>query len=251
MARKKKNEYSIEALLKAWDYDPTSVNVRLVAGKDGRELIQMRVELGVLELEATGRPDGNRPQGFATYLEFLQQRVHEEGEDFELDESECFECDREFVQFYHRRICWLALERYAEAVRDADHTLSLMDMCRDHSPDEEWTMSHEQYRPFVLYHRIQAAAMLHIVARSPEDAVQEINSGLEQVRKVFIDHDIEERFDEDMLVQRLVDLREALRDQFDVGRTLQEQLADAIASEQYELAAQLRDKLAQHRGGNH
>lgn len=260
MAKKKKEDnaqpdtssdrsLNLDRLLHEWDYDPTSVNVRLAAGEDGRELIQMRVELGILQLETSDRPDGSRPEGFSSYLEYLRQQAKEVGDEFELDEDECFECDREFVQFYHRRICWLALERYADAVRDADHTLALMDVCRTYSSDEEWTLSHEQYRPFVMYHRIQADAMCHIVAGSPENAVQAINLGLDQVRQVFVDYQIEERFDEDQLVQRLVDLREALRDQFHVGRTLQEQLADAIAAEQYELAAELRDRLAKNSSG--
>jgi excinuclease UvrABC nuclease subunit len=51
-----------------------------------------------------------------------------------------------------------------------------------------------------------------------------------------------EEFDEDELVQRLVELRESLRQHFRVGRTLQEQLADAIANEKYELAAEIRDE---------
>ena len=46
---------------------------------------------------------------------------------------------------------------------------------------------------------------------------------------------------------RLVELRESVREKFEVGRTLQEQLGDAIASEQYELAARLRDQLADRR----
>jgi protein-arginine kinase activator protein McsA len=39
-------------------------------------------------------------------------------------------------------------------------------------------------------------------------------------------------------------MRESLRQHFHVGRTLEEQLTDAIASEKYELAAQIRDELA-------
>jgi AcrR family transcriptional regulator len=38
-----------------------------------------------------------------------------------------------------------------------------------------------------------------------------------------------------------------LREEYDVGRTLAEQLADAIAREQYERAAQLRDEISRRR----
>ena len=105
-------------------------------------------------------------------------------------------------------------------------------------------MSHEQYRPFVMYHRVQADALAHLDNDSPEAAVESINRGLDQLRTVFVDHELEEQFDEDELVNRLVELRESLRSQFDVGKTLQEQLAEAVAKEHYELAARLRDELA-------
>ena len=47
------------------------VIAREVQARDGRTVIQIRVELGVLQLEVTGRPDGSRPHGFTTYLEYL------------------------------------------------------------------------------------------------------------------------------------------------------------------------------------
>ena len=171
------------------------------------------------------------------------------GDDFEMSEDQCVECDREFVQFYHRRICWLALQRYDEAVHDAEHSLGLMDFCKRHSPDEQWTLSHEQYRPFVMYHRIQARALAILGDDAAEEAVQSINRGLEELRVVFDEHDMADQFDEDELVVRLVELRETLRSQFEVGRTLHERLSDAIAQEQYELAARLRDQLADRRRG--
>ena len=105
-------------------------------------------------------------------------------------------------------------------------------------------MSHEQYRPFVLFHRIQAAALEQLDQQSGEAAVHTINVGLEQLRDLFAEHDAEEIFEESELAVRLNELRESVRDQYHVGRTLQERLQDAVACEQYELAAQLRDELA-------
>ena len=239
----------IDGILKEWAYDPASVSVRLIEGDDHREVIQMRVEMGVLQLETTGRPDGTRPDGCDTYYDFLIKEEIARGDSFELTEEECVECDREFVQFYHRRVCWLALQYYENAVADADHTLGLMDMCKRHSPEEDWTLTHEQYRPFVMYHRIQAHAMSQIVEDNAEAAIGAINTGLETLRGVFAQHDLEDHFEDDDLVARLIELREQLRDQFDVGKTLQERLADAVASEQYEDAARLRDELAKRHGG--
>ncbi len=234
----------IDHILRDWSYEPGEVSARLVRGDNGRELVQMRIDMGVLQLEVDHRPDGTRPHGAETYYDFLLALAVREGDEFLLSEEQCAEADREFVQFYQRRICWLALREFRRAVRDADHSLALMDFARRHSPNEQWTAAHEQYRPFILFHRTQAAALAALDEGGPEAAIEHINQGLNRLRQVFSDVDLEERFDEDELVTRLRQLREALRDHYNVGQTLNEQLADAVATEQYELAARLRDEIA-------
>jgi hypothetical protein len=234
----------IDEVLRAWPYDPNTLSVRLVNGADGRDVLQMRIDMGVLQLELNGRPDGTRPKGFESYYDHLLSEATKFGEEFVMDEDQCNEVDREFVQFYHRRICWLRLQNYRKAVSDADHTLALMDFCKKHSPDDQWTISHEQYRPFVMFHRTQALALAELEDKNAEAAVETINQGLDSMRDVFVEYEAEEQFDEDELVMRLKELRETLRKEYEVGRTLLEQLADAVASEQYELAAKIRDELA-------
>src|SRR5689334_5718637 len=95
----------IDRLLKEWAYEPGEVLARLVRGSDGREILQMRVELGLLQMEVAGRPDGQRPEGHETYFDYLLALSLDEGEDFELTPEQCAAADREFLQFYHRRIC--------------------------------------------------------------------------------------------------------------------------------------------------
>lgn len=246
----------IDNILKQWPFDPQSVNVRMLDSAS-RRVLQMRVDMGILQLETEGRPDGNEFQGASTYFEFLRRKSAQDQSLFELDEDNCLEIDREFVQFYHRRVCWLQLKEFRLAVRDADHTLGLMDFCKEHSSDEQWTISHEQYRPFVLYHRTQAAALAHLngeeddeTDNSEEDrdsaelAIEEVNIGMEKLRELFIEYDAEEQFEDDELVQRLTEFREGLREKYDVGLTLRERLENAINDEAYELAAELRDQLS-------
>lgn len=238
-----KRTMHLDDLIKEWEFNPHTLNVRMVKGNDGRDVIQMRVDMGVLQLETTARPDGTLVEGHPSYLEYLQEAVLEKP-DLVLDEDQCMEVDREFMQFYHRRICWLRLQYYNRAVMDADHTLRLMDLSERVSPDEEWTRSHEQYRPFVLFHRTQAAALGALeVDESGEEAVQAINSGLDTIEAFFIKHEAEEHFEEDELVVRLIELRETLRSEYEVGQTLREKLSAAVEQEQYELAAKLRDEL--------
>ena len=237
-----KRPQHLDHLLSQWVFDPNTLNSRMVKGRDGRDIIQMRVDMGVLQMETTGRPDGAQPNGCETYLDYLQTLLLKDPE-HKLNESECGEVDREFMQFYHRRICWLRLQYYSRAVMDADHTLRLMDISDKMSPDEEWTGSHEQYRPFVLFHRTQADSLAKLDDSGPEQAVEAINTGLELIHEFFVRHDAEEHFDEDELVVRLIELRENLRSEYSIGKTLRERLDEAVQQEDYLLAAKLRDEL--------
>jgi hypothetical protein len=241
----------IDDLLSDWVFQPGEVMARLVKAADGREVLQMRVDMGLLQMEVAGRPDGSRPSGAETYFDYLLSAKVQDGDSFVLTAPQCAEVDREFVQFYHRRICWLALRKFRQATKDADHTLALMDFVKKHSPDEQWTLSHEQYRPFVLFHRVQAAALGELEEQGAEAAIGEINRGLEQFRHIFEEYEVAEKFDEDELVRRLQELQSSLREHYHVERTLDERLADAVADEQYELAAQLRDQIARRHSQQH
>jgi hypothetical protein len=238
-----KRHLHLDDLVSDWTFDPNTLNVRLMKGKDGRDVIQMRVDMGILQLETTGRPDGEQYEGHESVLSFLQDKLLQHPE-HTLTEDECGDVDREFMQFYHRRISWLRLQFYHRAVMDADHTLRLMDLSDQMSPDEEWSGTHEQYRPFVLFHRTQALALGELEENSAEEAVQAITEGLDTMQEFFVKYEAEEHFETDELVVRLVELRESLRSEYAVGQTLNEKLAEAVEMEQYELAAKLRDELS-------
>ena len=233
----------IDSVLKGFEFKPGEVNARLFKARNGREVLQMRVDMGVLQMETDLRPDGQRPHGAETYYDYLVGEAIREGGSFRLSREQCSEADREFVQFYHRRICWLSLREYRRAAKDADHSLAFMDFVREHSADDEWTLSHEQYRPFVLFHRVQAGALALLEEQGGEAAIVEINRGLEQFRDLFERYDAADQYSEDELVRRLEEMRESVRQRYDVGRTLDEQLADAVVAENYELAAKLRDRM--------
>ena len=236
----------IDAALRGWEYRPGVVQARLVRAHGGRQVLQLRLDLGLLQLETTGRPDGTRPHGQATYFDYLRKQARSAAQadrDFVLNEEQCLEADREFVQFYHRRIAWLALRQFGRALADADHTLAFMDFVRDHSPGEDYTQAHEQYRGFVLFQRTQAAAALRLENGKPEDAIDEIRAGLEKLRAFFAAEDMDEQMEDDGMVRHLRKIETSLRETHGIEATLQEQLDQAIANEEYETAARLRDAI--------
>jgi hypothetical protein len=240
----------LDSLLRRWPYEFGEVSARVVQGGDGRKVVQLRVDMGVLQMETTGRPDGARPGGCDTYYDHLLSLAFEEGPSFQLDAERCLEIDREFLQFFHRRICWLALREFERAAADAEHSLKLMDFSTAHAPSQQWAEMHEQYRPFVLFHRIQATALAQLEKDKARAAIGALDAGLEELRKVYAEGPLEDSddFDGDDLVLSLREMKGAIAEHYRVKPSLAEQLNQAVASEKYELAARLRDRIArQHR----
>jgi hypothetical protein len=235
----------IDQAMAGWDVKPGFVQARIVEATDGRKVLQMRVDLGVLQMELENRPDGTHPHGCDTYFEYLKKQAanrRPKARDFVLNPEQCVEADREFHQFYQRRLCWLSLHEFDRAVRDADHNLAFMDFVKEHSPDEEYTAAHEQYRAFVLFHRSQAAAGHALEQNNPEQAIDELREGIRKIEDFFEENGYEDTGEEPML-QQLRTMIDQIRELHSVGDTLSEQLKLAIQNEDYETAARLRDQL--------
>src|SRR3954467_3595224 len=247
----------MDEAIQGWPYEPEpgEVIAREVQARDGRTVIQIRVELGVLQLEVTGRPDGARPHGFATYLDYLRYKATGRGHGhgpgkasttWRMSQEHCTEADREFVQFYHRRVAWLALMRYDRALRDADHTLALMDFVAENGMNEEYITAHERFRGLVLFHRNQAAAAMALERRRPEEAIDVVREAINQLARHqdqwFADRDPDDSPDQ-TLIEQLEVLEQEIRKNFSVEKTLREQLDEAVAREDYERAARLRDQI--------
>ena len=71
----------LDDVIQGWPYDPEPGEhlAREVRARDGRMVLQVRIELGVLQLEVGGRPDGLRPHGFMTYLDYLRHHAASRG----------------------------------------------------------------------------------------------------------------------------------------------------------------------------
>src|SRR5262249_18490719 len=82
----------IDFILDGWDYKPGVVQARLVQARGGRQVIQMRVDLGILQIETTAKPDGSKPHGHATYLSYLREQARaslKTGGPLTLSEEQC------------------------------------------------------------------------------------------------------------------------------------------------------------------
>jgi hypothetical protein len=244
----------IDDALSGWEYDPEpgTVVARQVRAKDGRWVIQVRQELGLIQMEVEGRPDGVRPHGFPTYLEYLRYRAKRSrrkssGGGWVMDEEQQREADREFVQYHHRRMAWLALHRYERMLADAEHTLSLLDFVTKHCDDAEYVDAHERFRGLVVFHRTQAGVALALEGHRPEEAIDAMRRGMAEIEEHEegwrAAHDGEVETPNDALLEQLRQIEQEVRGRFDVPKTLREQLDEAIELEDYERAAKLRDRM--------
>ena len=107
----------IGAILKGWKFKPGELGVRKITGLDGKDKIQIRMDLGLMQLEWNGRPDADRPEGFTTLLECYQNRRNglAANAPFSLSRADCWALAQEAMQYYWRRISFFELKEYKNA----------------------------------------------------------------------------------------------------------------------------------------
>ncbi len=241
----------IGAILNSWPATPGRINARLITGEDGRSKLQIRVDLGMLQMDVEGRPDGQNPNGFATLLEYQRDRLkryREQGgvaEAFVLSADECRALREEAVQHYHRYVGLFALGEFAGVMRDAEHNLGILDLCRAFALQDQDRAMLEQFRGQVIMMRSRSEAELALRTGQPKHALAALDRGLSELRHAYDDMGRVEDFDRANETQLLRGMRDALVPKLPTSQRveLQERLRAAIDAENYELAAILRDEL--------
>jgi hypothetical protein len=241
----------ISKLLREWAYEPGKINVRMIEGDDGEPKIQLRLDLGIMQMQVWGRPDGARPHGYDSLLDYheaqLDQHVEQHGSPsgFALSEEDCRELRDEAVQYYHRYVCMMVLEDYESVIRDTTRNLRVLDLCSKHASTEGDRAILEQFRPYITMMRARALASQALKDNEPKAAVHAIDEGLDALRQHFADSGQMDVFEQSNEVRALRGMREALTPKLPVSEKseLKRRLQQAIEQENYELAAILRDEL--------
>jgi len=243
----------ISEILDSWPYTPGQLNVRMIEAQDGEPRIQIRLDLGILQLHTTGRPDGQRPQGFESYLDYLESRIDSTTQDDDpeqhttrtLSEDDCRIVREEAAQYYHRYMALLLLEDFAGVVRDTTRNLRALDLCARHAANEHDRQVLEPYRPYILMIRARALAGQALKDGESKAAILAIDQGLDALKGYFSHTGKPEDFDASNEVQMLQSMRDALVPKLPVSQKaeLRQRLQAAIERENYELAAILRDEL--------
>ncbi len=237
----------ISRILKAWPYDPRTINARWIIGEDGKLRVQLRLDLGVFQMEAEGRPDGTRPQGYTSLLDYYSaesSNAKARREMLSLSAEECAELQQEAVQYYYRYLSFYALKHHDGVIADTQHNLDLIALVNECCEDPFQADQFLQFYPYVRMMNARAKAEKALREDKHSDAVAALQTALDEIRSFWAESAgaPAKPVDEMRLLSDL--LREVMKKKPKTQtEVLQEQLSSAIAEEDYERAAKLRDKL--------
>jgi len=239
----------LKTILDSWPYDPDDC-VRVVTLGDGREVMQVRLALGMEQYELNGRPDGARPHEAESELDYHLARLEQARKNgseagFRLDPDESIELFNEGVLYYYRYLHLFQFKDWARTVRDTARNLKLFDFVHSYATRDEDRQYLEQWRPYVLRINAVASAMIALGENDHHRALETVHAAAEAIESL---PDIDEdtfRFERHRSIEALHELAgeiEKSKPLTELER-LENQLLDAVSAERYERAAELRDRI--------
>lgn len=271
-------------LFEEWPFESGQITVRVIEGDDGHARIQVRLDLGLLQMNTIGRPDGTRPHGFESMLDYYESKIDQnehaidddptsktqEGDVSEeqflektqfdkqaeqdeessspksmLNPDDCRSLREEAQQYYHRYIAMLVLEDYEAVVRDTSRNLRVLDLFREFAVEREDQLAMESHRPYIMMMRARSLASLAMKTEENKAAIFAIDEGLAALKNYYESIEQPDLYEESGEVLMLRDMRDSLVPKLPVSQRaeLRQRLDAAIAAENFELAAILRDEL--------
>jgi hypothetical protein len=244
----------LKPLLNSWPYDPDDC-VRVVSLANGRDVIQVRLPLGIEQYELDGRPDGSLPHGAESALNHYLARLEEARKSgaeagFRLDPDECVELFNEGVLYYYRYLHLFQLKDWPRTVRDTIRNLKLFDFVHKYAKRDEDRQYLEQWRPYVLRINAVAAAMVAMGDNNHHRALALVHEAAEAIEAL---PDIDEdtfHFERRRSMEALHELADEIQKSKPLTELeqLENQLLEAVTAERYERAAELRDRIRNLRG---
>lgn len=254
-------ENDIYPILRDWPYVPDQISVRLIEGEEGAQFIQLRLDLGLLQMTLHGRPDGLTFEEFPSLLDFHRHRKdkHErenpDAAGYALKGEDCTELLREGLQYYQRYLSFWHLGMYELCARDTARNLGLLRFVREHALSDRDKLQFDQWRPYVTMMHSRAVATPLIELRQWDAALGAIDAGIEAL------HEFLEEYQQQQHADQLGELTFLQRWRNEIANLaglesggietehqdpltrLREELQAAIEDERYEEAARLRDEL--------
>src|SRR5213595_561078 len=238
----------LNTILKDWPHENRAIKVRKILGLDGRQKLQLRIDLGVLQMELTGRPDGMRPHGcesLLTYHQLRAARAEGRGETYALTPEACAELQQEGIQYYHRYLSLFQINDFEGVVRDTQRNLDLFTFVSEHTDREEFSWSLQQFRPYVLMMNTRAKASILLGQGKFAEAIGEIERGRDAITEFLQQSNFPELVSKSSEIAFLEEWLEEVKAKRPLSKLeiMQREMQTAIAKELYERAAELRDAI--------
>ncbi|NKB23280.1 MAG: hypothetical protein GKR87_02605 [Kiritimatiellae bacterium] len=237
----------IRPLLKEWHYDASGISARWIKGLDQQPKVQLRLDLGLFQMEMDGRPDGTTPRGYPSLLDYyhLLENTTPDISSLSLDETSCSELQQEAVQYYYRYMSLYSLRELTRVIRDTQHNLDLFDLVSRRASDEDLIWQFLQFYPDVRMMHARARAEKSLEDDQTDKAIEVLEQGLHDIKKFWGEYGEAEAVEISQEEEILSDLLHDIQHKKPKSKTgkLRKELAYAISSEDYEKAALLRDKL--------
>jgi hypothetical protein len=234
--------------LEAWPYDPDD-DARIIQGNDGRNVLQVRTPLGIEQYELEGRPDGARPYGLESVLDYQLRRLEaasqERGGKFELGQRDCAELFNEGTLYYFRYVRFFQLKDWVRTIRDTARNLQVFDLVHRYARREEDKQYLERWRPYILRVNASAAIMLELEKKAYDRALHLAEEAIQKIEALAEIEDETFSFERERSLESLRELVEQIQKNRPISELerLERQLQRAIDRQEFERAAQLRDKI--------
>lgn len=240
--------HDITPIIAGWDFNPDELQVRMITARDGSEKIQMRIDLGLLQMELSGRPDGDLPHGHESLLDYHESKARvaaDAGNEYKLDSTICSQLMREGLQYYHRYLSAFHLQRYDIVTRDTERNLRLFAFVVQHAARQRDKLEFDRYRPYVIMMRTRARALQALNEVDFAQAMREIDEGIGRIRQFLREYHQDDNESQCAELGFLIRWRSEVENERPVGAVerLEQQLALAVSLEDYEEAARLRDQI--------
>jgi hypothetical protein len=240
----------ISQLLAEWPYNPSS-NIRIIKINDETEVLQVRKPLGIEQYELDGRPDGQRPKGKDYIIEFFEEKLvgHRKtyGSDkgFKLNHEDFQLLQEEALYNYYRYVILFQIGDMDRTVRDTEQNLKICDFVESYCQNAEDRDQLLQYKPYIIRINAVARAMLAMKQGMAILSREIVEAAVTEIRNLAEINNITFQFEKVRSLNYLkVTLSELDTDKsFSRLDALKLELEDAVKIEDYEKAAQIRDRI--------
>ena len=179
----------IDPILRDWPYRPDEITVRVIEGDDGQRKIQLRLDLGMLQMEFDGRPDGRRihdadsgsstTSGGSATTTRPTRTVH----------PTCW--SRRIVPSCCARACSITIATFASGTwdyyelcaRDTERNLRLFAFVREHARDDRDKLRFDQWRPYVTMMHARAVATPLVELEQWDAAAGVLDAGIRGIER--------------------------------------------------------------------